>query len=524
MKNKTFFNLSGLVMLIAMTISACSQDAEFFSEMQDSSKAEAPVAYTLHLDCAPPNFDGTVTRASAKWSNNSTIYLKLGDVYAKAVYNSTNDIWTIDNLSTTLATTSSQQKCTAYYFNGVSDPTALNEKTEIYFANGNYSHPNSTDIYVSANLSPYTWRLGFSGRSVTLNGNNSDLEYYSSFNPTNHTLTKAKMGSVSLSSGSYVYGVFAHPSGDNKIEVTTDNTYERTISGSKLSAKNSGILTAPTSSNYKTKGWKRSDGWDEIVKNCDVTPNYLVTFSDGMATDFTVGTNVAKSYMAVLTQQEANKSDEDVIKILESKSVQTRSEIDDYTFNYSGSQYSSNTTYYFCSFSYDNSGHHGNLVKYKYTTRSTTQPRVEISNVKYGTYSGSNAWFWTTTSYYSAYYYYMYVNESSSVNNYSEWYLAWRIHNMITTGTGGMTESGSNFSSFGEYHMSRTSNYINLVTWPGRNKNINGNYQAWQGHISSSRQNERPMVVIQENSFTETEKVLNDPSVVENGKIYLITP
>lgn len=266
MNYKNLFKQMSLAMVLALGFAACSEeDAAVFENTNrfpvDSLIINKQEVYNMHLDCAPPDFEGQTTRATTDWDNGSIIYLKLGSTYGTAVYNKASGVWTV-TANGSLATTTTNQTCTAYYFEGTGSASTssveLKATTAIYQGTGTYTHPTADDVYVSAKLSPLTWRLCFKERSVTLNGSKSDIKYYSSFNPANHNMPLSQMGEVSLSNGQYVYGTFAYTgSTENTVAVTTDNTYTRTIKGNQLSAKESGTLTAPTSSNYGTLGWKK---------------------------------------------------------------------------------------------------------------------------------------------------------------------------------------------------------------------------------------------------------------------------
>ena len=264
MNYKNLFKQMSLALFMVLGIAACSKEESAFFESINRSYNDSLVptnqfVYNMHLDCAPPDFEGKTTRANTDWANNSTIYLKFGSsAYGTAVYNKSTGVWTVT--SSSLSITSTNQSCTAYYFEGAgtanSSNVELKETTAIYMGTGTYSHPTADDIYVSANLSPLTWRLCFKERSVTLNGTKSDIKYYSSFNPSNHNMSQSQMKDINLSNGQYVYGFFTHSgTSENTINVTTDDTYKRTIKGNQLSVKESGVLTAPSSSNYGTLGW-----------------------------------------------------------------------------------------------------------------------------------------------------------------------------------------------------------------------------------------------------------------------------
>lgn len=294
------FKKMSLAMILALSFAACSEEDVAVVEKSnrfsvDSVITTRQVVYNMHLNCAPPDFEGTTTRATTDWANGSIIYLKLGSTYGSAVYNKASDVWTV-TANGSLATTTTDQTCTAYYFEGAGNASSSNVElkptTATYQGTGTYTHPTADDIYVSATLSPMTWRLCFKERSVTLNGGKSDIKYYSSFNPTNHSIPLSLMPETYLSNGQYVYGSFTYSgSTENTITVTTDNTYKRTIKGNQLAVKESGTLTAPISSNYGTLGWS-----PDVSYTFDAQPTSL-TF-DAAATSKTISVTGNDSWTA----------------------------------------------------------------------------------------------------------------------------------------------------------------------------------------------------------------------------------
>ncbi len=383
MKYKNLFKTMGSALAVALSFTSCSQD-ESIMEKQVSPSSEAvadgPQVYTLHLDCQAPGYDDEKTRATTTWANGSTIYLRFGSVAGTAVYSSSTGEWTL-SVPNSLATTTSETSCQAYYFDNPGQRTStqvtLTEKTAIYQGTGTYTKPSASDIYVNATLSPLTWRLRFNGSSVLLEGSKSDLNYYSAYNLSSGELTSSKMGDVDLTQSDYVYGTLAK-TGDNTIYVQTDAEYHRTIKSSNLQAKQSKYLTAPNSSNYESKDWIPEG---PIDYSATIQANLFCPFTDAMVTDFKLGSTAVQFSYQVMDKQTAESYDDDAVVAY--VQGQTSYSVADYGDNIFGRwNLNANTEYYLCAVATNSSGVRGPVTRYLFKTLATTLPYAEISNVQ----------------------------------------------------------------------------------------------------------------------------------------------
>ena len=258
MRYISYFKQTCHILICALFCIACS---ELDMQIPDKEDAKESV-YTMYLDCTPPSYDGTVTRANSTWNNGSTIYLLFGNTAGTATYNASSDSWTLTT-STPLGLSNTEQNCTAYYFENegsVNDSIVnLSENAISYQGTGKYRHPSTTEIHVKVSLKPLTWRIrisGSSGKNIYIAGSKTDISYYTAFNRSNGTFTlQTKDVNLSVDSSGYtpyIYGSFSN-SDNNTLTVTTDNEYARTVKATNLKAGESGVITLPTANNHL--GW-----------------------------------------------------------------------------------------------------------------------------------------------------------------------------------------------------------------------------------------------------------------------------
>ncbi len=281
--NHTFHWLATMLVAIATLAAACSEDIETMTHQQPDSLAgdTATHVYQLHFDCRQPSFDTLTTRAATSWPDGATVYLQFAGnytydaYYGQAVYSSSTGKWTLSVTGSVPLTETSTRSCKAYYFvNPVtvsSSSVTLNEQTAVYEATGTYTHPTSSEFYVTMTLKPATWRLSFKGTNnstaFTLPfGAANTISWPSSYNRSTGELSWTSLRPVSLTTNRsyyspYVYGKFTNSS-TNTITVSynTGEAYQRTFDASRLAIGESGYFTLPTSSNYSSLGWSLAAG------------------------------------------------------------------------------------------------------------------------------------------------------------------------------------------------------------------------------------------------------------------------
>lgn len=261
------------VFFVATTLVACSANEDFENGLLQATDTitEKGYIYTVRMNCEIEDNNDSKTRGGFSWEDGASVYLNFetnnSSITGKATYNKTTGSWTI-SLDNPLRVTSDIIKCQAYYFvNPVSEEktqVSLSENTSVYQGEGTYSHPTTTDIFVTVTLKPKTWRLRFNGNAnsqLTIQGVYSDLKYYTKFNINDGSYSSTKKD-ISLIIGNngytpYIYGTFENAKTDNSLTITTpdENVFFRTIDGTKLQSKGSGYLTYPTLSNYSSYGW-----------------------------------------------------------------------------------------------------------------------------------------------------------------------------------------------------------------------------------------------------------------------------
>lgn len=484
-------NKLSILAIIALVFVACDKE-EIFESAPEVTDHNGEYTYTMHLDCDAPLFDDEAgTRASYSWIDGSKLYLRFvkgtSTVSGTAVYNSSTKKWTVSATSS-LNISNMSYTCYANYFkdSGTSTSTYvnLNPTTACYSGTGTYTHPTSSDIYLTVKLSPTTWRLRFygsSGTSITVT-NSSNIKYNTKFNISTGTYT-TETKDVGLSAGSngytpYIYGIWDYSYIDNDVYVKNgSNTYSRGIQASNLKAKESAYMVIPTQSNYSSNGWKRES---QYVSYCDLRTSYPFAFTDRLITGFDVGTNVAYCYMKVYKSSEISSLTESQIITKLQSDVTSRSVSEVTGNNWKFWGLSSNTDYVLCTYCTNSSGDHGNLVKYSFTTLSTTAPQAEISEVKYN--NNYSEWYTYLTKLNNAYSYYLFCLQGTDWYNQETDWLAYDVRKAIAQGYGTVyyTWSPSYLT------WDKTSNYITLISWARNYSGTIGNYYYFRGYASSS--------------------------------------
>ena len=98
----------------------------------------------------------------------------------------------------------------------------------------------------------------------------------------------------------------------------------------------------------------------------------------------------------------------------------------------------------------------------------------------------SSYWLYTVTAKNNASSYYLYFNESTGVNNWSSWYLRYRIYFAIQNNELGMGTSNTIYSTWGNMQVSRDESQFSICTWAiVSGKNL-GNPDSYQGYVSSA--------------------------------------
>lgn len=487
-----------VIMMITTLFVSCSSDGLIDTEengKQDSAKENV---YEMILNCPVPGFDGETSRATS-WANGSVVYLefKNGDEYitGKATYSTSTSSWTIAT-NTSLPTMSSATGVSAYYVENPSstsgDYVYFSTSSILYYGYGTYT-ASSTKIYVNVTMKPNVGRLRFkgtSGTSVTLKKSDNMIDRITLFYKSTSAgyLLNAEKQDISLSVKSngytdYIYGNFEYISGtDNRtITVTTDATYQRTdIDEKVLYTGKSACLTVPTNSNYASLGWTKVGGGSGTVdKNAYVKPDLLVPFTDGWATNWTVGSTANTFYFRVFSSI-SGLSDDDIINSLKSSSSRDAQEYTQYISGAWSSSYSPNTTYYLYIIAYNAAGEQGPLQKYEFKTNSTSLPIAELSNLKTETIGGENKWTYGVSLKNGAKKYYLWNSEKDSDISQDEHWHAWELFKVISDG------SFSNTYDWTSVMTTKTSSQFIVFTYAVDTYGKLGNYSFLRYPASSA--------------------------------------
>ena len=285
MNTKLFYKLSS-VLSVLLVFAACSSDEEPYIVNDAQQKT-----VVMKFDGIVENFDGGKTKASSvpTWKDGQTLYLKmkgLSDnyVYGTAVFVESDQHWDMHYSGTLIE--DADQPAEILFFSDATvegDIVKISPKSPVYKAtNATYKLSTEQVLYISGVLIPLTSRVNFNrtghvasklsdGEIVKDSFRVGNLEYYSEYNLSNHSLAKTKGfvdasrtvknvdGSV-IATGDWIYANL--PEGSNTISVLKLNEnewkddffYTATCSSSMFLKGHSGSIDMPAFDNY--------DGWE----------------------------------------------------------------------------------------------------------------------------------------------------------------------------------------------------------------------------------------------------------------------
>ena len=498
---KKLFSRIVLFLFVGLTVVSCSQveDAESVSVQTQQIGEDGMYHYQMHLDCAMPSYDTNgQTRAVSydKWEDNQVLNIRFKSgsswIVGQATYSKAENIWNVGTYST-LPTTTGEETCEVYYFYQSSGSSTtqitMNEQTACYITKaGKYSHPTDNSVSMTAVLDKMTWRLRFkgtAGTSIKLPGSENDINFFSALNLTTGNFTSGKKD-VSLTVASdgytpYVYGAFSTTTG-GKITVTNGNqSYYRTITVSNLAVGESGCLTIPTASSYS--GWTLIQ--NPIDPNATIVPNDMVVFTDGIVTDWKLGSTVNKFDYTVFTKSGAEKYSDDELADLVYTSPYSMDKASNIFGNWNSDWFEPNTEYYLCAVAKNSAGTRGPVLRQLFKTNSESLPYAEISNIKA---ASTTKWTFDISLKNNAKSYYLATSTDEDDYN-SDWH--WFGYLVHYWGTSGLLEART-WTSVSSTLSSGTCNVITVCTWGlDANKNI-GNCNVAFGSATSSAKSMNP--------------------------------
>lgn len=428
------------VTFVCTLFASCTQNDDVL-ETIDGITNENGYVYTLHLDGGAPVYSEDMTRASTTWKSGNKVNLRFKSgssvISGTATYNGSKWTMTTDKK---LSTTTKATECGALYYENATDLKNLTPSSIVYMGEGTYT-ASSTDIYVTVTMKPITGRLRFKGTAGTRISVKGSLTCPKEMSTSTNKLTwetqhynflsiypiELKVNSNGYTD--YIYVTFDYQYNRKNIltiqNETEGKTYERLdIDGNILSVGGSGYLTIPTSSNFA------SLKWDKIDTNATMKAvNYLPLY-DGVVTAWDFGSSAYSFYMKIY---ETLKDDSEILEdIAKNNTLYDVADKKDYIWGWSHRK--SDTQYYLCSVAYNKDGERGPLSKQLFTTRSETEPRAIISNLK-ATTSNGNKWQFDVSLANGAVKYYQ--NYWDDIDNYNEddMFLAYWTYQKINNGT-----------------------------------------------------------------------------------------
>lgn len=217
--------------------------------------------------------------------------------------------------------------------------------------------------------------------------------------------------------------------------------------------------------------------------NLSVSPNHIVTLSDGFAFDFNYGSNVKYYYVArYLPTALERKTDNEIIAEMSSDSSNRDTPSDGYVTSWQ--KQNPSTEYIICTVGYDQNGKHGALTKTTIKTKKgTNQALASISDVQYN----DTYWFWTTAVNGYVTKYYMWFITNSNLYNATDAAVAWFFDKAMKSNPGDFSPIAQGDS----WQRSRNGgSTFHVATWAlDTDGNFSGVIGRFRGSISSSAPN-----------------------------------
>lgn len=491
MNTKSFYRLC-ISLVIGLAITACSNDE---GSQADSQSPVVPdesgmYHYLLNLNCNTPSYDEEATTRSIvrTWDNAASIIVRFKSgtkfITGTATYSSSDKLWSIVT-SESLPVISGEGTCELYYFAGASTKdanVALTESTPCYYTtSATYVRPSEASVAIQASLGRKTWRLRFkgtSGTSITLPKNDNEIKYFSAFNGQTGNFTDSQKD-ITLTVDNtgytpYIYGTFVNSSGSNKITIKSGSqSYSKKLTNTNLGVGESAFMNIPVESSYT--------GWDPLIdSNATIAIDNSVTFTDGIVLKWELGSSAYTFGYAFLTKSEAEElTDEQIASEIFNYDSFSWQDADNYIFNLTNSEIiSSNTDYYVVAVAKNSSGVRGPVLRYMFTTNSTSLPIAEVSNV---TAVSSNQWSYHIDLKNNAKVYYLFTITDEDWYN-SDWhFVAYYIYLWANAGE---LES-HDWEDVITTLNNETCKYLTVCTWAMNSSGRIGNPHVAYGHTTS---------------------------------------
>jgi len=198
------------------------------------------------------------------------------------------------------------------------------------------------------------------------------------------------------------------------------------------STSNEGYMRVTFSENPKATETVYLEQRGGAIVGCKVTPNLIVTLSNGIALDFNFDNDVVRYYRGYIKASSAGRmSDEEIIETLKNDfypHVPSDEEVADFD------GLSAGTRYIVYTLGFDKNGERGELLATEVSTMNTknNEPVAEVYNLR----RNGNYWNWSTRkSSASCNDYYMMTSEKYNVANASDVCQAWWMEYALQSGT-----------------------------------------------------------------------------------------
>lgn len=211
-----------------------------------------------------------------------------------------------------------------------------------------------------------------------------------------------------------------------------------------------------------------------IDANLDVSPNNIITLSDGFAFDYNYGSNVKYYYVrAYLPTSLERKTDDEIIAEMSSDSSNRDTPSDGYVTSWKNLD--PLTNYIVCTVGYNQEGKHGALKKTSITTKKgTNQALASIGDVQYN----DNYWYWTTSVNGFVSKYYMWFITNSNLYSTTDAAIAWFFDKAMKTNPNDFSPIAQGDS----WQRSRNGGTIfHVATWA---LDVNGNFSGVIGRFA----------------------------------------
>lgn len=247
---------------------------------------------------------------------------------------------------------------------------------------------------------------------------------------------------------------------DSKVGNGSTTVTLSTARDNQTSNSNDGCLTVTFAENPEATETVQVKQRGSAVSHCEVTPNLVVTLSNGIACDFNFDRDVARYYRGYIEASTAGRmSDAEIINTLEQEFLR-HVPSEDEVANFDGLK--AETRYIIYTLGYDRNGNRGELLSTTVTTLGEryNEPMARISNLCRSGYY----WCWTITKSATCNSYYMMASENESIAYASDVLQAWWLEYAVKRGS--------------------ISEYVNGADW--RNEVNNGSlFAVWTRGLDS---------------------------------------